>query len=118
MNISDEAVEAAAKAIYATEAYPIYDEAKEEFTGHKPWEWLNERSWDSYRTKARTALEAAAPHLMADPARVEIALRELLADIDYDLHKQIERDEETGEDNYPKVSATFLRHYRSDGAGE
>lgn len=66
MNINEEAVEAAAKAIYATEAYPIYDEAKEVFTGHKPWEWLNEGSWASYRTKARAAMEAAAPYLMAE----------------------------------------------------
>jgi hypothetical protein len=64
--IPDEAVEAAAKAIYATEAQPIYDEYKEEFTGHKPWEWLLDKSRESYRDKARAALEAAAPHLLAD----------------------------------------------------
>jgi hypothetical protein len=63
--IPDEAVEAAAKAIYATEAQPMYDESKEEFTGARPWEWLTERSWDVYRDKARLALEAAAPHMMA-----------------------------------------------------
>lgn len=64
--IPDDAVEAAARAIYATEAQPIYDEVKEEFAGHKPWEWLNERSLESYRNKARLALEAAAPHLVRD----------------------------------------------------
>jgi hypothetical protein len=64
--IPDEAVEAAAKAIYATEAQPMYDEAKEQFTGARPWEWLTERSWDVYRNKARQTLEAAAPHLLAN----------------------------------------------------
>ena len=65
MTISNEAVEAAARAIYATEAQPIYDEVKEEFTGHRPWEWLTERSWYAYRDKARLTLEAAAPIIKA-----------------------------------------------------
>jgi len=47
--IPAEAVEAAARAIYAAEEYPR----------------LYEHSWDTYREKARAALEAAAPYLMA-----------------------------------------------------
>lgn len=62
--IPAEAVEAAAKALYATEAQPMYDESKEEFTGARPWEWLTERSWEVYREKARLTLEAAAPHIL------------------------------------------------------
>ena len=64
--IPAEAVEAAARAIYATEAQPMYDESKEEFTGARPWEWLTERSWEVYREKARLTLEAAAPYMLAN----------------------------------------------------
>lgn len=39
---------------------------------------------------------------------IEAALRDLLADLDYDLHKGIERGEEDGLDHYPEVAAEFL----------
>ena len=51
MNISDEAVEAAAMAIYAVNGY--------DGSGFE---------LDDYRKDARAALEAAAPHLMAQAA--------------------------------------------------
>ncbi|MFF1684469.1 MULTISPECIES: hypothetical protein [unclassified Streptomyces] len=40
-------------------------------------------------------------------ADVESALRDLIADLDYDLHKGHERDEETGEDHYPGTARAF-----------
>jgi hypothetical protein len=39
---------------------------------------------------------------------IEEALRKLLADLDYDLHKAIESNEETGEDEYPVLSQRLL----------
>lgn len=47
---------------------------------------------------------------------VERALRYLLADLDYDIHKSIERDEETGDNNYPHLAEWFteqLKPYRN-----
>jgi hypothetical protein len=46
-----------------------------------------------------------------DPRAVDAALRSLISDLDYDLHKQLERDEETGEDNYPIIVAKFINSY-------
>jgi hypothetical protein len=62
-NISDEAVEAAARALY--KGQPIYDEAVGVITGYKPWDWMEPEYQNSMRSDARAALEAAAPHLMA-----------------------------------------------------
>lgn len=47
-------------------------------------------------------------------AAVESALRNLLAHLDYDLHKSIERDEETGEDTYPGVVDDFIAVYEGE----
>jgi hypothetical protein len=41
--------------------------------------------------------------------QVESSLRDLLADLDYDLHKSIERDESTGENRYPEIAADFIQ---------
>ncbi|MFD7776626.1 hypothetical protein [Streptomyces sp. NPDC059753] len=38
---------------------------------------------------------------------VESELRDLLANLDYDLHKAQEHDEETGEDKYPEMARAF-----------
>lgn len=46
-----------------------------------------------------------------DPARVDRALRAVIAELDYDLHKSIERGEETGEDTYPETAAQFIEEY-------
>lgn len=46
-----------------------------------------------------------------DPERVEAALRELIAHVDYDTHKYIECDEETGEDRYPELVEDFIQYY-------
>lgn len=61
MNISDEAVEAAARALY--KGQPIYDEVKGVITGHKPWEWMDPAYQDAMLADARGALEAAAPKM-------------------------------------------------------
>lgn len=45
-------------------------------------------------------------------ADIEAALRALLADLDYDLHKAIESDEETGEDGYPAVAEQMFDNLR------
>lgn len=46
-----------------------------------------------------------------DSERVGRALRAVIADLDYDLHKGIERDEETGEDTYHETVAAFIAAY-------
>ncbi|MEQ4566216.1 hypothetical protein [Paenarthrobacter sp. CAP02] len=46
-----------------------------------------------------------------DPARVDRALRLLISDIDYDTHKSLENDEETGEDSYPELVQDFIISY-------
>lgn len=48
-----------------------------------------------------------------DPQRVEKALRELISRVDYDTHKYIECDEETGEDGYPDLVEDFIAYYES-----
>lgn len=46
-----------------------------------------------------------------DPKRVDAALRATINDLDYDLHKSIECDEETGEDSYPILVEGFINDY-------
>jgi len=46
-----------------------------------------------------------------DPKRVEKALRELIANVDYDTHKYIECDEDEGLDHYPELAADFIDYY-------
>ena len=48
-----------------------------------------------------------------DASAVESALRHLISDIDYDTHKSIEADEETGEDGYPELTESFIDYYGS-----
>ena len=43
--------------------------------------------------------------------RVEKALRSIISDLDYDLHKNIECDEETEEDTYPDLVTEFIQAY-------
>lgn len=50
-----------------------------------------------------------------DPKRVDAALRAVLSLADYDLHKQYQRDEETGEDNYHELVTEFLAAYDPRG---
>lgn len=47
-----------------------------------------------------------------DANAVETALREVINDLDYDLHKNIECDEETGDDTYPDIANNFIRAYK------
>jgi hypothetical protein len=46
--------------------------------------------------------------------RVERALRSLISDLDYDIHKSLESDEETGLDSYPDLTAEFISFYTND----
>lgn len=48
---------------------------------------------------------------------VESALRMLMADLDYDLHKALECDEETGHDWYPGHAAVFAEALTAAGFG-
>ena len=52
----------------------------------------------------------AAPTL--DAGRVDAALRAAISGLDYDLHKNVEADEETGQDGYPTLVAAFIRDYQ------
>ena len=46
-----------------------------------------------------------------NPTIVEATLRDFISELDYDLHKSLERDEETGEDTYHQQAALFLEIY-------
>lgn len=52
--------------------------------------------------------------MFLDPKKVEASLREFISrEVDYDIHKQIENDEETGEDLYPDLAKKFIGIYNS-----
>lgn len=45
---------------------------------------------------------------------VEEALRQFISDeIDYDIHKNLEHDEEDGTDSYPELAKTFMILYHN-----
>lgn len=49
-----------------------------------------------------------------DPQKVEATLREFISgEVDYDIHKQFEHDEETGEDSYPDLAERFIETYEA-----
>lgn len=48
---------------------------------------------------------------MLDPEKVDKALREVIAVLDYDLHKSLECDEQYGEDTYHEEVVRFIRAY-------
>lgn len=48
---------------------------------------------------------------MLNPESVDKALRELIAVLDYDLHKYLECDESTGEDTYHEEVVRFIEAY-------
>lgn len=48
-----------------------------------------------------------------DPKAVDYALRRLIALLDYDLHKSLEHDEETGEDTYHGPVTQFTSSYEA-----
>lgn len=47
-----------------------------------------------------------------DKARVDAALRKVIEYLDYDVHKQLVCDEETGEDTYSEHVDRFISEYR------
>lgn len=48
------------------------------------------------------------------PSRTEVALREFIArEVDYDIHKNFECDEETGDDVYPELTYRFIEIYEA-----
>ena len=49
-----------------------------------------------------------------NPKRVEAALRSIVADMDYDLYKELASDEETGENHFPEYVADFIKIYEQD----
>ncbi len=44
---------------------------------------------------------------------VRSALEDCMCSLDYDLHKSIECDEETGEDGYPELTDYFITCYQA-----
>jgi hypothetical protein len=52
----------------------------------------------------------AAP-VVLDPKILDSALRDYVADLDYDIHKSIESGEEDGEDHYAEEVESFIRAY-------
>lgn len=69
MNISEEAIEAAAKALW--DQKPV--EVRMDGTG-VPWSWASDYFRDMYLANARAALEAAAPILVEPLARAAEAI--------------------------------------------
>jgi hypothetical protein len=58
-------------------------------------------------TMAATANVAVAVTVITVSA-VESALRDLIAGLDYDQHKYLERPEDGGPDQYPALAAQFM----------
>lgn len=46
-----------------------------------------------------------------DPMIVDAVLRGIISDLDYDLHKNLECDEETEIDVYPALVQSFISEY-------
>ena len=46
--------------------------------------------------------------IITTPAKIEQALRNLIADLDYDQHKYLECDESDGSDHYPDLAEQFI----------
>lgn len=53
-----------------------------------------------------------------DPQRVDRALRNVIEHLDYDQHKYLECDEETGEDIYHEWVDRFIDAYGEDSDGD
>lgn len=64
--------------------------------------------------RAENALDRARE---LDPSRLESALRMYVAELDYDIHKGIECDEEDGFDHYSEEVEFFLRCWETAGEG-
>lgn len=54
------------------------------------------------------------PLTIATAEELDATLRRFIADVDYDIHKNYENDEETGEDTYDQVAEAFMLAH--DGA--
>lgn len=65
---------------------------------------------DNFNERINQLKKIAVNGLDADA--LEAALRATISDLDYDLHKSLESDEETGEDTYPNVVSAFLNSYK------
>lgn len=50
------------------------------------------------------------PAVTITVSQLETALRSWLTDVDYDIHKAMQCDEETGEDTYPDEAETVFAH--------
>lgn len=46
---------------------------------------------------------------MIEVKKIESALRSLIAELDYDMFKYLEHDEETGEDHFPEIAKSFAK---------
>lgn len=57
-------------------------------------------------------VDAPAAPVVLNTARVDVALREVFAHADYDLHKSIEHGEESGEDTYAEHVQRFVAKYQ------
>lgn len=57
-------------------------------------------------------VDAPAAPMVLNTARVDAALREVFAHADYDLHKSIEHDEDSGEDTYAEHVQRFVEKYQ------
>jgi len=60
------------------------------------------------------ALHTGDQGVEVNETAVRLALRRLISYLDYDLHKSIECDEETGDDNYPLYAEGFIRYYNQN----
>lgn len=66
---------------------------------------------DGMRRDLVEVLEGLAP---LDRKAVDAALRTVMTWVDYDLHKSLERDEETGQDTYGEHVDRFIAAYERE----
>ena len=74
---------------------------------------MSEQIPDTYANRSAFAAGArwADKQRTLDRAAVDAALRQVIAHADYDLHKSLERDEETEEDTYAEHVDRFITEY-------
>ncbi|MFB7461695.1 hypothetical protein [Streptomyces sp. NPDC056188] len=85
---------------------PDHDPANDHDNGE--WTWPHGETYARPEPAPRPTSGPDEPRIVVDVNDVEAALRGYLAHLDYDLHKGIERNEETGDDTYHAEAADLF----------
>lgn len=73
---------------------------------------MEEAASNAYRYAATKLREDMLCPARLDRPAVDAALRQVVSHIDYDTHKYLECDEDTGADTYPEHVDRFISEYR------